>query len=98
MSLGTLPRFPKLGRDVLIRLDNRRRAMPGVPVGVNRGIGCRREGSVDVTPLGRWRAVIDGRADQGVSKADLRSKDEQTIGFSGSNRIAVDPECSRCSP
>src|SRR5216683_5865208 len=98
MSLGTLSRLRKLGGDVLIRLDNRCGAMPGVAIGLDRRIGRLREGRVHTPPLRSGRAVIDGGADQGMSKAHSRSKREQAIGFGRTHRLAADPEGFGCSP
>ena len=66
--------------------------MPGTAIGVDRGIGCGREGRVHAPPLDCGRAVIDRGADQWVSKAHPRSNDEQAIGFRRSHRLTVDPE------
>src|SRR5260370_28977223 len=98
MSLGVLPGLRKLGGDVLIRFDHRGGAMPGMAIGSNRGIGCLSECGVHAPPLGGGRAVIDGGADQWVSKANPRSKREQAISFGRSHRLAANSECSRCSP
>ena len=92
MSLGVLPGLRQLRGDVLIRFDDRRGAMPGMALGSNRGIGCRREGRMYAPSLDGGRAVIDSRADQWVPKCDVRTKDQQAAGFGGSNCLAVDPD------
>jgi len=82
----------QLGRNVLVRDRRRVRAMPRAAVGIQSGVGGRRERPVRLAPiLGRCRA-IDRGAQERVAEPDLQPDGEQPIRLRFSQVIGRDPE------
>ncbi len=84
--------------DVLVGADGGLRAVPGVTIGVERGVGGRRQRPMHGSPiLGRCRPV-DRRAQQRVAEDDPRPEVEQAVTHGGIHGLDREPELRRRSP
>ena len=88
----------QLRGDILVRARRGLRAVPGVTVGVDGGVGCLRERAVRLAPvLGRRRSV-DGGAHERVWEHDARTELQQTFGLDRRRRRFVDAELLSRAP
>jgi hypothetical protein len=60
-TLGAGGRSFELGRDLLIRANGRLRQVPGASIGITVGIGYRRQGSMDLPAVARYRCSVAAR-------------------------------------